>query len=150
MPFDENPGVDEEEFAPVWEQLQEDLKDDARETMPELEEFIGDVLRARGIPVDDPVASAGFEPELVAEWHNLRHAANRVRRGEDVTGEEIGVAIEGARLLWDNLKPTIDRDDPYAVTGAAADEIELDGDAGDVGETRERLEEPGRPDGPDR
>ncbi len=34
------------------------------------------------------------------------------------------------------------------MSGAAADEIELDGDAGDVGETRERLEEPGRPDGP--
>ena len=56
MSFDENPGVDEEEFAPVWEQLQEDLKEDALDTLPDLEEFIGDVLRARGIPVDDPVA----------------------------------------------------------------------------------------------
>ena len=71
-----------------------------------------------------------------------------MRRSQEITGEEIGVAIEGARLLWENLKPTVDRDDHYAVTGAAADEIELDGDAGDVGETRERLEEPGRPDGP--
>ena len=146
--FDENPAVDQDEFAPVWEQLREDLKEDARDTMPELEEFIGNVLRARGIPVDDPVAAGGLEAELVAEWHNLQHAARRVRRGEEITGEEIGVAIEGARLLWENLKPTVDREDPYAVSGAAADEIELDGDAGDVGETRERLEEPGRPDGP--
>ena len=148
MTFDENPAVDDEEFAPVWEQLQEDLKEDARDTLPDLEEFIGEVLRARGIPVDDPVAAGGLEVELVTEWHNLQHAANRVRRSQEITGEEIGVAIEGARLLWENLKPTIARDDEYAVTGAAADEIELDGDAGDVGETRERLEEPGRPDGP--
>ncbi len=79
--FDENPAVDQDEFAPVWEQLQEDLKEDARDTMPELEEFIGNVLRARGIPVDDPVAAGGLEAELVAEWHNLQHAARRVRRG---------------------------------------------------------------------
>jgi hypothetical protein len=146
--FDENPAVDQDEFAPVWEQLQEDLKEDARETIPELEEFIGDVLRARGIPVDDPVAVGGVEEELVVEWQNLRHAAARVRRGEDVTGEEIGVAIEAARDIWNNLQPTIAREDSSAMTGAAADEVELDGDAGDVGETRERLEEPGAPDGP--
>lgn len=148
MTFDENPAVDDEEFAPVWEQLQEDLKEDAYLAMPDLDDFIRDVLQARGIPVNDPVAVGGVEEELVVEWHNLRHAANRVRRGEDVSGEEIGVAIEAARDIWNNLQPTIAREDTSAVTGAAADEIELDGDAGDVGETRERLEEPGRPDGP--
>ena len=117
--FDENPAVDDEEFAPVWEQLQEDLKEDARDTLPDLEEFIGEVLRARGIPVDDPVAAGGLEVELVTEWHNLQHAANRVRRSQEITGEEIGVAIEGARLLWANLKPTVDREDYSAVSGGA-------------------------------
>jgi hypothetical protein len=139
--FDENPAVDNTEFAAEWESLQEPLHDDPFNAVGDLSDFIDQVLDQKGIAIDDQVAAGGLDPELVAEVHNLRDIARRTRQGQDVPPADIGGAIEGARLLWQNFQPEAARGG-QPVDPAATDNMDLDADAGDIGETRERVEEP--------
>jgi hypothetical protein len=53
---------------------------------------------------------------------------------------DIAGAIEGARLIWADRMPTIARPDAEPLPELAAEDVILEADAGDVGETRERLE----------
>jgi len=138
--FDENPRVDQDEWAPEWESLQEDLREDPYQALGDVADFIDRLLRDQGIAFDDPVAAAGLERELVAELDNLHDIADRTRRGEDVPPADIGGAIEGARLIWDDRKNTIDREDGGPLEPLAAEAVILEADAADGGETRERTE----------
>jgi hypothetical protein len=138
--FDENPRVDQDEWAAEWESLQEDLHEDPYQALGDLADLIDRRLRDQGIAFDDPVVAAGLERELVAELENLHDIAGRTRRGEDVPPGDLGAAIEGARLIWDARKNTIDREDGGPMDPLAAEAMILEADAADEGETRERVD----------
>jgi hypothetical protein len=140
--FDENPAVDNSEFAAEWESLWEDVPGDPYTGVGDLAMFIEQVLDANKIDIDDPVGGAGLEAELVAEVQNLRDVARRTRVGGDVPPADLAGAIESARLLWESFQPTIARTPARGYDPIAVEQIELESDAGDIGETRERVEEP--------
>ena len=98
-----DPGLDRHEWETEWQQLEDDLETAPAETLPEVANLVGRMLRERGFPLDDAVADDGMEPELIASYRSGREIATRVERGADVDPAEIGEAIHNFRDIYEEL-----------------------------------------------
>ena len=103
------PGIDRHEWESEWEVLEPLLEDGPAETLPELDDLVARMLVARGYDVDDPVARAGEEREVVAEFLAAHEVADALRRVEDVDPGDVADAVNAYRELYEFLL-----DDPAA------------------------------------
>jgi hypothetical protein len=103
--FDENPSVNQEEYAAEWESLMDTAREDPRETLPELERLLERMLEDRGYDVDDEIAREGLDRDLVAEVDEVRRVADLLREGGDVDPGDVGAAYESLRLIYETLSP---------------------------------------------
>lgn len=99
-----DPGIDRHDFETEWTALWEDAHDDPGETLPELEDLVGRLLRRHGYALDrdDPVA-AGEEREILDAYWAVRDVADAVRTGQAVDSGDIGQALVDLREIYQSL-----------------------------------------------
>jgi hypothetical protein len=97
------PGLDRREWETEWAQIDEELSDLPQEALPAMDDLVTRMLEARGYAVEDDVAAAGIEPEVLTEYRSAHEVAVRVDAGETVDPGDVAQAINSYRALYDNL-----------------------------------------------
>ncbi len=95
------PGLDQHEWESEFQTLEPELRSSPRDALPEFADLVERMLSERGWTVDDPVARAGEEREVLDDYAAARDIATRVERGEDVGPSDVGQAIENLRAVYD-------------------------------------------------
>jgi hypothetical protein len=100
----QEPGLDRHEWESEWQALEEQLSEDPADTLPQLDDLVARMLKARGFDLSDPVALEGDEPEVVAEFRAAREITRLVEAGsEDVSPGDVAAAVNGYRAIFDFL-----------------------------------------------
>ena len=98
------PGLDRHEWESEWQALEEQVADAPAEALSELDDLVARMLDARGFAVNDPVASEGADPEIVAEFRAARETTRLVDAGaEGVSPGDVAVAVNGYRAVYEYL-----------------------------------------------
>ena len=93
------PGIDRHEWDSRWGQLEEDVRTSPAEALPELADLVEEMIVEAGYDIADPVARAGEEREVVAEYLAAREIADLVDAGEDVDPGDVASAINGLTAI---------------------------------------------------
>jgi hypothetical protein len=136
--FDHNPDVLDDELEAEWQSVLEDARDDPRDALPVLVDLVGRMLRAQDVPVDDPIAREGIDPDVRASWDNARETA-RLAVGGELSNHDLREALEELVELHDLLVPAAAKPQADGVDEPAMEQIELEQRAGDIGETNDDL-----------
>ena len=97
------PGLDRHEWESEMEALEPELEDSPAEALGELDGLVERMLVERGYAVEEPVASDGTEPEVLAEFRAARDTTRMIERGEDVGPGDVAAAINAYRAVYDHL-----------------------------------------------
>jgi hypothetical protein len=98
------PGLDEHDWLSQLESLDEDLRSDPIDALPELADLVERILAEAGYDIDDPVARQGDEREVVAEYLAARELADLVEDGSDqMSPGDVAQAIAGLRAVVEFL-----------------------------------------------
>jgi hypothetical protein len=97
------PGLDKHLWESWWQQFDEDVQDSPAEALPELDRLIAQMLEGRGYGLDDPVARAGDEREIVADYLGAHEITRAVESGAKVDQEDIDTAIGNYRAVYEHL-----------------------------------------------
>ena len=129
--FDENPRVDQDEYAAEWASLVPDEPTDPREYLSDLVLLVERILADKG--------ATGFDDgdaELAADLETARETKEAIDDGGDVPAADAQAAVESIGRVFESLLPGAARAtlatgsiDPLAADGIADDE-----QAGDIGE----------------
>ena len=98
----QEPGLDRHEWETELQALEDELRDDPEASLPALADLVERMLIERGFSPDDPVASDGDDPEIVASYRAARETATLAERGDADPGD-VGDAIQQLRALFDFL-----------------------------------------------
>jgi hypothetical protein len=133
--FDENPLVDQDEYAAEWASLVPDEPTDPREYLADLVLLVERILTDKGsTDFDDGDA------ELEADLESAREVKAAIDDGEDVHAADAQAAVDSIGRVFESLLPGVARS--TMATGSidplAADEIADDEQAGDIGEDMDR------------
>ena len=96
----QEPGLDRHEWETEWSDLEERLRDDPSDALFALDELIGRMLGARGVPVREQDGQTGTEPETVRAFGEARRITELVGKGEDVDPGDIAHAVDAYRELY--------------------------------------------------
>ena len=96
------PGLDLHEWQSEWASVSEDQDGDPAAALTQYADIVGRMLVERGYGVDDPVAAAGADPEIVATYESAREVAARAEVGE-ASRADVEAAIEDLRALFETL-----------------------------------------------
>jgi len=99
------PGLNRHEWESEWQALEDDLRTDPAQALPELDRLVSRMLAESGYELADPIA--GEESEVVAEYlaaHEILEAAES--NSEDVSPGDVAAAVNGYRLVFDSLVTT--------------------------------------------
>lgn len=111
-----DPGLDRHDWESEWQALEDDLRTDPAQALPELDALVARMLEESGYDLTDPVVREGAEREVVAEYlaaHEIVEAAERAAAA--LSPGDVAAAINGYRAVFDHL-----------VTTRAAADAELD------------------------
>ena len=98
------PGLDRHEWESQWQTLEDDLRTDPAQALPELDRLVARMLEESGYELTDPVVGEGEEREVVAEYLAAHEIAQAVERGtDDISPGDVGAAINGFRAVFDHL-----------------------------------------------
>lgn len=96
------PGLDLHEWESMRASVEEELESDPDAAVSQFADIVAAMLKARGFALDDPVAVAGDEPEIVVTYLSARDTAERAELGEASRGD-VETAIDDLRLIFDTL-----------------------------------------------
>lgn len=105
----QEPGLDQHEWISRFDAIEEDLRDDPREALPELRRLVEEMMAAHGYAPDDPVAKEGDDPEVLATFESARELSLRSEVG-DADPSDVGEAIRGFTAVYEHL--TAERSTP--------------------------------------
>src|SRR5438067_967002 len=97
------PGLDRHEWESEWQALEDDLRTDPAQALPELDRLVARMLADSGYELTDPVVGEGEEREIVAEYlaaHEIVEAAER--DPDDISPGDFASAINGYRAVFDH------------------------------------------------
>jgi hypothetical protein len=98
------PGLDEHDWATQLEGLDDELRSDPVDALPELADLVERMLGEAGYDLADPVARAGEEREVVAEYLAAREIADLVEQANDqLSPGDVAQAIAGLRAVAEFL-----------------------------------------------
>jgi hypothetical protein len=102
-----DPGLDRHEWESELQALEDQLAENPAESLPELDALVARMLEETGFAIDDPVASEGDDPEILAEFRAARDITRASERGaEDVSPGDVAAAINGYRAVFDSIVST--------------------------------------------
>jgi hypothetical protein len=111
-----DPGLDRHEWESEWQALEDDLRTDPAQALPELDGLVGRMLEESGYDLTDPVVREGDEREIVAEYLAAHEIVEAAERGSDeLSPGDVAAAVNGYRAVFDHV-----------VTTRAAADAELD------------------------
>jgi hypothetical protein len=111
-----DPGLDRHEWESEWQALEDDLRTDPAQALPELDGLVGRMLEESGYDLTDPVVREGDEREIVAEYLAAHEIVDATERdSEELSPGDVAAAINGFRAVFDHV-----------VTTRAAADAELD------------------------
>jgi len=130
MTFDENPPVYDDEYEAEWASVIDDARADPADGIADLLEIVDRILADHGLAAED------LEPELATRLAYAREIRAGVERGDDLEDGDLQAALAAVVAVFDANRAfgdgrLTDRMDP-----AAGEQIDLESDAGDVGETQ--------------
>jgi hypothetical protein len=96
------PGLDLHELESRWSSIDEEAADDPDVALSQFADLVESMLVPRGYDVNDPVQSAGDEPEIVVTYRAARETAERAERGE-ASRADVEAAIEDLRGIYETL-----------------------------------------------
>jgi hypothetical protein len=100
----QEPGLSRHEWESEWAALQEPLEESPAGALTELDDLLERMLNERGYALDDPVARAGDEREVVAEFLAAREITRLVDEGSDgVSPGDVAAAVNGYRSIYEYL-----------------------------------------------
>ncbi len=99
------PGLDRHEWETQWQALEPLVEQSPAEALPELDDLVERMLTARGYALDDEVARAGDEREIVSEFLAARELTRLSERGESSLGD-VAAAVNGYRGVYETLIET--------------------------------------------
>ena len=103
----EDPGLNLHEWESEWEALEDDLRTDPAQALPELDRLVARMLEEGGYDLTDPVVREVDEREVVAEYLAAHEIAQAVERdSEDVSAGDVAAAVNGYRAVFDHLVAT--------------------------------------------
>lgn len=98
------PGLDRHEWETEWQALEEQVADAPAESLKDLDDLLARMLDARGYAIDDPVARAGDDREIVGEFLAAREITQLAEAGSDaVSPGDVAAAINAYRSLYEYL-----------------------------------------------
>ena len=102
-----DPGLDRHDWESEWQALEDDLRTDPAQALPELDGLVARMLEESGYDLTDPVVRDGAEREIIAEYlaaHEIVVASER--DSGDLSPGDIASAINGYRAVYDHLLTT--------------------------------------------
>jgi hypothetical protein len=99
----QEPGLDRHEWETEWSDLEERLRDDPGDALFELDDLIGRMLEARGLPLAERAGQVDTEPETVRDFAEARRITELVGAGADVDPGDIAHAVNSYRELYATL-----------------------------------------------
>jgi iron uptake system EfeUOB component EfeO/EfeM len=102
-----DPGLDLHEWESEWQSLEDDLRSEPAQALPELDGLVARMLEESGYDLTDPVVREGEEREVVAEYlaaHEIVEAAER--DSDELSPGDLAAAINGYRAVFDHLVAT--------------------------------------------
>jgi hypothetical protein len=98
------PGLDRHEWESVWASLEEAIRDDPVDALSELDMLVHRMLEEAGYDIDDPVARAGDEREVVSDFLAAHEIKLAVDSGSDgISPGDIAVAINNYTEVYEHL-----------------------------------------------
>jgi hypothetical protein len=97
-----DPGLDEHGWRSRFESIEEDLRDEPVEGLPELRRLVEEMVEERGYDPADPVAAEGDDPEVLATYASARELSLRCEAG-GVDPSDVGEAIHGFTAVYEHL-----------------------------------------------
>jgi hypothetical protein len=103
----DDPGLDLHEWESEWQALEDDLRADPSQALPELDRLVARMLEESGYDLTDPVVREGDEREVVAEYLAAHEMAQAVERdSDDLSPGDVAAAVNGYRAVFDHLVTT--------------------------------------------
>ena len=102
-----DPGLDRHDWESEWQALDDDLRTDPAQALPELDGLVTRMLEESGYDLTDPVVREGAEREILAEYlaaHEIVETAER--DSGDLSPGDVAAAINGYRAVFDHLVTT--------------------------------------------
>lgn len=96
------PGLDLHEWESAWASVEEDLESDPAAALSQLADIVERMLVERGYHLDDPVARAGADPEIVTTYRAARETTERAELGE-ASRADVGTAIDDLRAVFETV-----------------------------------------------
>jgi hypothetical protein len=101
------PGLERHEWESEWQALEDDLRTDPAQALPEVDRLVARMLEESGYELTDPVVRDGEEREVVAEYLAAHEIAEAVERdSEDVSRGDVAAAVNGYRAVFDHVVTT--------------------------------------------
>jgi hypothetical protein len=97
------PGLDLHEWETRWAELQEVAAEDPVAAIPEITRFVRQLLEERRYRLDEPITAEGNDADVVRDFHAAREVADRVDAAQDVDPEDVSVALENLREIYESL-----------------------------------------------
>jgi hypothetical protein len=106
LQYDQSPGLNRHVYESEWASLEPLMEDSPVEALPDVADLLARLLRDSGYDLDDPVAVAGDDPDVIADYREIRELADQVARGGDIDPGDVGQAIEDLRDLFNRVLDT--------------------------------------------
>ena len=102
-----DPGLDLHEWESEWQSLEDDLRTEPLQALPELDGLVARMLEESGYDLTDPVVREGDEREVVAEYLAAHETVVAAERDSDgLSPGDVAAAINGYRAVFDHLVAT--------------------------------------------
>ena len=102
-----DPGLDRHEWEGEWQTLEDDLRTDPAQALPELDGLVARMLEESGYDLTDPVVGEGAEREVVAEYLAAHEILEVAERESSVPSPgDVAAAVNGLRAVFEHLVTT--------------------------------------------
>ena len=99
-----DPGLDRHEWESEWEALEDGIRTDPADALPEVDRLVARMLEESGYDLADPVVREGDEREVVAEYLAAREILDAVERDSDgLSPGDVAAAINGYRAVFEHV-----------------------------------------------
>jgi hypothetical protein len=133
MSFDSNPYVNQDEYAAEWASVIDDALADPADGLDDLLDIVERIL-ADEAGVRSP---SSLEPELGRRLAYAREIKRKLEEGNDIERGDLDAALAAVIAVYNATLPVgIGPNDPGEVEPAAAEQLEVEMEAADTGETQ--------------
>jgi hypothetical protein len=129
MQQDENPYVNEDEYAAEWASVIDDARSDPRDGLDDLLDIVDRIRTDRG------TATEALDPEIGLRLEYAREIVAALDRGDDVEDGDVAAALAAVEAVYATTRAPGDGGDPGSVDPGAADQMSVEFAAGDQGES---------------